>query len=70
VGGGGGGPLAPRLGTGAAPAGVVFRELADPVLRTVSAVTRHGADRHPAVRVVLDHLAAAARDQSVHSGPA
>ena len=70
VGAGLGVALAPALAVGAAPPGVVFRELAEPVLRTVSAVTRHGADRHPAVRVVLDHLAAAARTRSVHSGQA
>jgi hypothetical protein len=30
------------------------------VSRAVFALTRRGGDRHPAVRVVLDHLVAAA----------
>ncbi len=37
---------------------------ARPVTRAVFAVTRRGGDRHPVVRAVLEHLAAAASASS------
>jgi DNA-binding transcriptional LysR family regulator len=52
--------LVPELAARHLPPGVVLRPLARPITRIVTAVVRHRADGHPAVRVVLDHLTAAA----------
>jgi DNA-binding transcriptional LysR family regulator len=50
--------LAPRLAAaGRVPDGVRLLEPAEPVTRTIFAVSRRGGDRRPAVRVVLDVLA-------------
>jgi DNA-binding transcriptional LysR family regulator len=50
--------LAPRLAVaGRVPDGVRLLEPAEPVTRTIFAVSRRGGDRRPAVRVVLDVLA-------------
>jgi DNA-binding transcriptional LysR family regulator len=54
--------LAPRLAVaGRVPDGVRLLEPAEPVTRTIFAVSRRGGDRRPAVRVVLDVLAEQAR---------
>jgi DNA-binding transcriptional LysR family regulator len=50
--------LVPRLGQTAAPAGVVIRRLQDPPVRHVFAAVRRGSEEGPAVRAVLDALAA------------
>lgn len=49
--------LVPRLAARRLPSGVRLLEPAEPVTRTVFAVSRRGGDRRPAVRVVLDILA-------------
>ncbi|HEX8005994.1 MAG TPA: LysR substrate-binding domain-containing protein [Trebonia sp.] len=49
--------LVPRLAARRLPRGVRLLEPAEPVTRTVFAVSRRGGDRRPAVRVVLDVLA-------------
>jgi len=51
--------LVPALAARHLPPGVVLRPLVRPITRIVTAVVRHRADGHPAVRVVLDHLTAA-----------
>jgi DNA-binding transcriptional LysR family regulator len=49
--------LVPRLAAQRLPDGVRLLEPAEPVTRTIFAVSRRGGDRRPAVRVVLDILA-------------
>jgi DNA-binding transcriptional LysR family regulator len=49
--------LVPRLAARRLPDGVTLLEPAEPVTRTIFAVSRRGGDRRPAVRVVLDILA-------------
>jgi DNA-binding transcriptional LysR family regulator len=60
VGAGAGVAIVPRLAARHVPDGVALHPLAPVVSRAVFALTRRGGDRHPAVRVVLDHLVAAA----------
>jgi len=55
--------LVPELATYARPEGVRLLSPAEPVTRQVFTVSRRGGDRKPAVRVVLDTLAEAARDR-------
>ncbi len=52
--------LVPELAARRLPPGVRLLPPADPVTRQVFTVSRRGGDRKPAVRVVLDALAAAA----------
>jgi DNA-binding transcriptional LysR family regulator len=52
--------IVPRLAARHVPEPVALHPLAPKVTRAVFALTRRGGDRHPAVRVVLDHLIAAA----------
>jgi DNA-binding transcriptional LysR family regulator len=52
--------LVPRLAALRLPPGVRLLEPAEPVIRQIFTVSRLGGDRKPAVRVVLDALAAAA----------
>jgi DNA-binding transcriptional LysR family regulator len=52
--------LVPRLATGSSPQDAALHPMVRPVTRSVYALTRRGTDRHPAVRVVLDHLITAA----------
>jgi DNA-binding transcriptional LysR family regulator len=54
--------LVPELTVRHLPAGVRLVAPAEPLTRTLEAVSRRGGDRHPAVRLVLDRLVAAARD--------
>jgi len=61
VGAGVGVALVPRLAAHQLPDGVVIRQIAPPTARDIFALTRPGGDRHPAARVVLDHLGVAAR---------
>jgi DNA-binding transcriptional LysR family regulator len=60
VGAGAGVSLVPRLATGSSAQDAALHPMVRPVTRSVYALTRRGTDRHPAVRVVLDHLIAAA----------
>ena len=53
--------LVPELATYALPEGVRLLPPAEPVTRQIFTVSRRGGDRKPAVRVVLDALADAAR---------
>jgi len=53
--------LVPELATYALPEGVRLLSPAEPVTRQIFTVSRRGGDRKPAVRVVLDALADAAR---------
>ena len=53
--------LVPELATYARPEGVRLLSPAEPVTRQIFTVSRRGGDRKPAVRVVLDALADAAR---------
>jgi DNA-binding transcriptional LysR family regulator len=57
--------LVPQLATRCLPPGVRLLPPAEPVTRRVFTVSRRGGDRKPAVRVVLDALAAAAQDLAV-----
>ncbi|HUN30441.1 MAG TPA: LysR family transcriptional regulator [Trebonia sp.] len=52
--------LIPRLAASDVPPGVRLADPAEPVTRQVFTVSRRGGDRKPAVRLVLDELAAAA----------
>lgn len=52
--------LVPQMAAGRVPSGVRLLPAAEPVTRKVFAVSRRGGDRKPAVRVVLDVLAAQA----------
>ena len=54
--------LVPELAARNLPQGVRLFPPADPVTRQIFTVSRRGGDRKPAVRVVLDALAEAARD--------
>jgi DNA-binding transcriptional LysR family regulator len=54
--------LVPRLGAYQPPAELVLRPIRPATYRDILAVTRPGGDRHPAARVVLDHLKAGARN--------
>ena len=54
--------LVPELAAQNRPEGVRLLPPADPVTRQIFTVSRRGGDRKPAVRVVLDALAEAARD--------
>jgi DNA-binding transcriptional LysR family regulator len=54
--------LVPELAARNLPEGVRLLPPADPVTRQIFTVSRRGGDRKPAVRVVLDALAEAARD--------
>jgi DNA-binding transcriptional LysR family regulator len=56
--------LVPRLAARHVPAGVRLLPPAEPVTRQVFTVSRRGGDRKPAVRVVLDALAAQAAEAS------
>jgi DNA-binding transcriptional LysR family regulator len=57
VAGGVGIALIPRLAMTDDLAGATLRQPAVPLTRTVFAVTRHGGDRHPAVRIARDVIA-------------
>ena len=57
--------LVPELAARRLPPGVRLLPPAEPVTRRVLTVSRRGGDRKPAVRVVLDALAAAAQDLAV-----
>jgi len=59
--------LVPELTIRRLPDGVRLVAPAEPISRGVQAVSRRGGDRHPAVRLVLDQLAAAA---AAHRSPA
>jgi DNA-binding transcriptional LysR family regulator len=52
--------LMPGLAAGRLPDGVITRPISPGSGRDVFALTRPGGDRHPAARVVLDHLSTAA----------
>ena len=52
--------LVPELTIRRVPPGVRLVAPAEPITRSVQAVSRRGGDRHPAVRLVLDRLGAAA----------
>jgi DNA-binding transcriptional LysR family regulator len=60
VGAGAGITLVPRLAARNSPAGVRLVEPAEPVTRRIFTVSRRGGERKPAVRVILDALAAEA----------
>lgn len=62
--------LVPELAAGNLPEGVRLLSPAEPVTRQIFTVSRRGGDRKPAVRVVLDALAEAARNRPAASGPA
>jgi len=55
--------LVPELAARHQPAGIRLLEPAEPVTRQIFTVARRGGDRKPAVRVVLDALADAARSR-------
>jgi DNA-binding transcriptional LysR family regulator len=48
--------LVPRAATYQLPPAVTLRAVKPSTSREIYAVTRHGGDRHPAVRIALDHL--------------
>jgi DNA-binding transcriptional LysR family regulator len=52
--------LVPELATHLLPEGVAIRPVSPGSGRDIFALTRPGGDRHPAARVVLDHLSTAA----------
>ena len=60
VGAGAGITLVPRLAARNSPAGVHLVDPAEPVTRRILTVSRRGGERKPAVRVILDALAAEA----------
>jgi len=60
VGAGAGITLVPRLAGRNSPAGVRLVDPAEPVTRRIFTVSRRGGERKPAVRVILDALAAEA----------
>jgi DNA-binding transcriptional LysR family regulator len=60
VGAGAGITLVPRLAARNSPVGVRLVEPAEPVTRRIFTVSRRGGERKPAVRVILDALAAEA----------
>ncbi|MEU8226275.1 LysR family transcriptional regulator [Kribbella sp. NPDC048915] len=66
---GGGVALLPRAAAFLMPGCVVLRSIDPPTYRQVLAVTRRGGDRHPAVRVALDHLSRAAGRQASGDEP-
>jgi DNA-binding transcriptional LysR family regulator len=52
--------LVPELAARRLPEGVATRPISPGSGRDIFALTRRGGDRHPAARVVLDHLSRAA----------
>ena len=60
AGGGAGIALVPRLAARNSPAGAQLVDPAEPVTRRIFTVSRRGGERKPAVRVILDALAAEA----------